>query len=171
MGARERERSMSARKAPAPAVKPLATNRKARHEYHILETLEAGIVLQGTEVKSLREGKANLKESYARVQDGEVFLVNCHISPYSHGNIENHDPVRKRKLLLNRREINKLQIKLNERGFTLVPLKFYLSRGKIKIQLGVAKGKKLYDKRESKRKKDLDREARAEMKSRQRDAY
>lgn len=162
---------MSARKAPAPAVKPLATNRKARHEYHILETLEAGIVLQGTEVKSLREGKANLKESYARVQDGEVFLVNCHISPYSHGNIENHDPVRKRKLLLNRREINKLQIKLNERGFTLVPLKFYLSRGKIKIQLGVAKGKKLYDKRESKRKKDLDREARAEMKSRQRDAY
>ncbi len=162
---------MAARKTPVAAEKPLATNRKARHEYHILETLEAGIVLQGTEVKSLREGKANLKESYARVQEGEVYLINCHISPYSHGNLQNHDPLRKRKLLLNRREINRLQTKLNERGFTLVALKFYLSRGKIKVQLGLAKGKKLYDKRESKRKKDMDREARAELKSGYRDAY
>ncbi len=162
---------MAARKSPAPAEKPLATNRKARHEYHILETVEAGIALQGTEVKSLREGKANLKESYARVQNGEVYLVNCHISPYSHGNVQNHDPMRKRKLLLHRREINKLQVKLNERGFTLVPLKFYLTRGKIKLQLGLAKGKKLYDKRDSKRKKDLDREARAELKSSSRDSW
>jgi SsrA-binding protein len=162
---------MAARKAPKPTEKPLATNRKARHEYHILETLEAGIVLQGTEVKSLRDGKANLKESYARVQEGEVFLINCHISPYSHGNLQNHEPVRKRKLLLNRREINRLQIKLNERGFTLVALKFYLSRGKIKLQLGLAKGKRLYDKRETKKNKDLEREARAELKSGLRDAY
>lgn len=162
---------MPARKAPKAADKPLATNRKARHEYHILETIEAGIALQGTEVKSLREGRANLKESYARVQNGEVFLVNCHISPYSHGNLQNHEPVRKRKLLLHRREIRRLQTKLNERGFTLVPLKFYLVRGKIKIQLGLAKGKKLYDKRDSKRKKDLDREARAELKTARRDAW
>jgi SsrA-binding protein len=162
---------MPARKAPKAEVKPLATNRKARHEYHILETVEAGIALQGTEVKSLREGRANLKESYARVQDGEVFLINCHISPYSHGNLQNHEPVRKRKLLLHRREIRRLQIKLNERGFTLVPLKFYLVRGKIKLQLGLAKGKKLYDKRDSKRKKDLDREARAELKTARRDAW
>jgi len=162
---------MAARKAPKTADKPLATNRKARHEYHILETLEAGIALQGTEVKSLREGRANLKESYARVQKGEVYLINCHISPYTHGNMQNHDPVRKRKLLLHRREISRLQTKLNERGFTLVPLKFYLVRGKIKIQLGLAKGKKLYDKRDAKRKKDLDREARAELKSGSRDAW
>jgi len=162
---------MAAKKATPPADKPLATNRKARHEYHILETIEAGIALQGTEVKSLREGKANLKESYARVQEGELFLINCHISPYSHGNLQNHDPVRKRRLLLHRREINKLQTKLNERGFTLVPLKFYLARGKIKLQLGLAKGKKLYDKRDSKKKKDLDREARSEMKASRRDAW
>jgi len=162
---------MAARKAPKTADKPLATNRKARHEYHILETLEAGIALQGTEVKSLREGRANLKESYARVQKGEVYLINCHISPYTHGNMQNHDPVRKRKLLLHRREISRLQTKLNERGFTLVPLKFYLVRGKIKVQLGLAKGKKLYDKRDAKRKKDLDREARAELKSGSRDAW
>ena len=162
---------MAAKKAKPPADKPLATNRKARHEYHILETFEAGIALEGTEVKSLRAGKANLKESYARFQEGEIFLINCHISPYSHGNLQNHDPVRKRKLLLHRREINKLQVKLNERGFTLVPLKFYLVRGKIKLQLGLAKGKKLYDKRDSKKKKDLDREARSEMKASRRDAW
>jgi len=156
---------MAGKKSSSERVKPLATNRKARHEYHILETIEAGVSLLGTEVKSLRNGKANLKESYARVQKGEVFLIGCHISPYSHGNYQNHDPLRKRKLLLRKREIRRLDTKLNERGFTLVPLKFYLRDGLIKVELGLAKGKKLYDKREAKKKKDLDREARAEMKT------
>lgn len=156
---------MTARKTQQDGVKVLATNRKARHEYHILDTIEAGISLLGTEVKSLRDGKANLKDSYARVKKGEAFLLNCHISPYSHGNIQNHEPLRQRKLLLHKREIRRLETKLNERGFTLVPLKLYLIDGRIKVELGLAKGKKLYDKRESKKRKDMDREARAALKS------
>ena len=145
--------------------KLLATNRKAYHEYFILDKLEAGVALLGTEVKSIREAKINLKESYAAVKEGEAFLFDCHISPYSHGNRENPDPTRTRKLLLHRQEIRKLIGKTQEKGLTLVPLRVYLKRGKIKIELGVARGKKLYDKRETERKKDSDREARAAVKA------
>lgn len=142
------------------SIKVLATNRRARHDYFIEEKLETGIALTGTEVKSLRQGRANLKESYALVRRGEIWLVNCHISPYSHGNLNNHEPLRERKLLLHRAEILKLERKKKLSGLTLVPLRFYLSRGKVKLELAVAKGKKLYDKRESIKRKDLDREAR-----------
>jgi SsrA-binding protein len=137
-----------------------ATNKKALHDYFILEKLEAGLVLLGTEVKSIRESRVNLKESYAAVKGGEAYLLNCHISPYSHGNRENPDPVRPRKLLLHQKEIRKLIGKTQERGLTLVPLRVYLRRGKIKVELGVARGKKLHDKRETERKKEMDREAR-----------
>jgi SsrA-binding protein len=146
--------------------KLIAKNKKAFHNYFILEKLEAGIVLSGTEVKAIREGRLNLKESYALIRDGEAFLLNCHISPYSHGNRQNHDPTRTRKLLLHRKEIRKLIGKTQEKGLTLVPLRVYLRRGKIKVELGVARGKRLYDKRETKRRKEMDREARAAMKTR-----
>ncbi len=146
--------------------KPVASNRKAFHDYFILEKLEAGIALLGTEVKSIREGRINLKDSYALVRDGEPFLLNCHISPYSHGNRENHDPLRSRKLLLHRKEIRKLIGKTQEKGLTLVPLRVYLKRGRIKVELGVARGKKEYDKRETERRKEADRETRAAMKTR-----
>jgi SsrA-binding protein len=146
--------------------KQVASNRKAFHEYFILEKLEAGISLQGTEVKSIRDGKVNLKESFATIKNGEAFLYDCHISPYTHGNRENHDPVRPRKLLLHRLEIKKLIGKTQEKGLTLVPLRMYLKKGRIKVELGVAKGKKLFDKRETERHKEMDREARAAIKSR-----
>ena len=144
--------------------KPVATNKKAFHDYFILEKLEAGICLLGTEVKAIREGRLNLKDSYAMVQGGEAFLFNCHISPYSHGNRENHDPTRTRKLLLHEREIRKLIGKTQEKGLTLVPLRVYLKRGRVKVEIGVARGKKLIDKRETERRKEADREARAAMK-------
>lgn len=144
--------------------KLIATNKKAFHDYFILEKLEAGICLAGTEVKAIREGRLNLKDSYALIRAGEVFLVNCHISPYSHGNRENHDPTRSRKLLLHAREIRKLIGKTQEKGLTLVPLRVYLRRGKVKFELGVAKGKKLFDKRETERRKEADKEARAAIK-------
>jgi SsrA-binding protein len=146
--------------------KQVASNRKAFHEYFILDKLEAGISLLGTEVKSIRDGKVNLKESFAAIKNGEAFLYDCHISPYSHGNRENHDPTRPRKLLLHHQEIRKLIGKTQEKGLTLVPLRMYLKRGRIKIELGVAKGKKLFDKRESERHKEMDREARIAIKSR-----
>jgi SsrA-binding protein len=146
--------------------KLFATNKKAFHDYSILEKLEAGIVLVGTEVKSIREARINLKDSYAMVKQGEAFLLNCHISPYSHGNRENHDPTRTRKLLLHDKEIRKLIGKTQEKGLTLVPLRVYLRRGKIKVELGIARGKKLYDKRETERRKEMDQEARAAMKQR-----
>ncbi len=130
--------------------KVVATNRKAFHDYTIEEKLEAGIVLTGTEVKSLREGRVNLRESYASVDRGEVFLHHCHISPYSHGNIMNHDPVRRRKLLLHRKQINKLLGKTQQKGLTLVPLRIYFSpRGQAKVEIALAKGKKQYDRREA----------------------
>ena len=144
--------------------KVIATNKKAFHDYFILERLEAGVALLGTEVKSIREGQINLKDSYAIVRGGEPFLLNCHISPYSHGNRENHEPTRTRKLLLHHQEIRKLIGKSQEKGLTLVPLRVYLKRGKVKVELGVARGKKLYDKRETERRKEQDREARAAMK-------
>ena len=137
-----------------------AANKKAFHEYFILDRLEAGIALAGTEVKSIRESRINLKESYAQIRNGEAYLLNCHISPYSHGNRQNHEPLRPRKLLLHRKEIRKLIGKTQEKGLTLVPLRVYLRRGKIKVELGVARGKKLHDKRETERKKEMDREAR-----------
>jgi SsrA-binding protein len=146
--------------------KVVATNKKAFHDYFILEKIEAGIALLGTEVKAIREGRLNLKDSYAIVQAGEAFLFNCHISPYSHGNRENHDPTRSRKLLLHMKEIRKLIGKTQEKGLTVVPLRVYLKRGRIKIELGVARGKKLIDKRETERRKEADREARAAMKHR-----
>ena len=147
-----------------PGHKLVATNKKAFHEYFILEKLEAGVSLLGTEVKSIREGRINLKDSYAGIREGEAFLFNCHISPYTHGNRENHEPTRTRKLLLQRKEIRKLIGKTQEKGLTLVPIRVYLKRGRVKIELGVAKGKKLYDKRETEKRKETDREARAAMK-------
>jgi SsrA-binding protein len=136
-----------------------AQNRKARHDYEILETLEAGIALQGTEVKSLREGKASLQDCYARVKDGQVFLYHFHISPYDKGNVYNHDPLRVRKLLLHRKEIRKLTGRVEEKGLTLVALKVYFKKGIAKVELALARGKKAYDKRESIAKRDAQREA------------
>ncbi|GAK55429.1 SsrA-binding protein [Candidatus Vecturithrix granuli] len=149
--------------------KLICANKKATHSYFIEERYETGVVLQGTEVKSLREGRANLKESYAKVKDGEVFLYNCHISPYSHGNRLNHDPIRPRKLLLRKREIRKLFGKVAERGYTLVPLSLYFTRGKAKLELGLGKGKKLYDKRQTMKERDAGREMERVFKQRQKD--
>ncbi|MCB0718555.1 MAG: SsrA-binding protein SmpB [Bacteroidetes bacterium] len=129
------------------ATKVIATNRKARHDYEISDRLEAGLVLQGTEVKSLREGKVNLKEAYCRVEGGEVFLVGANISPYRFGTFANHDPVRRRKLLLNRTEIVKLEKATQQKGYTLVPLSIYFKNGRAKLEVGVGRGKKLFDKR------------------------
>ncbi|MDN5332504.1 MAG: SsrA-binding protein [Tepidanaerobacteraceae bacterium] len=141
------------------ATRDLVTNRKARHDYHILETYEAGIALAGTEVKSLREGKANLKDSFARVEKGELYLYNMHISPYEKGNIHNKDPLRPRKLLMHRKEIDRLYGLVKEKGVTLIPLRVYLNeRGLVKVELAVAKGKTLYDKREDIKRRDAQRE-------------
>ena len=144
-----------------------ATNRKAYHDYAVEETFEAGIVLRGTEVKSIREGRVNLQDSFAAIKDGEVFLHNCHISPYSHGNIMNHDPTRSRKLLLHRKEINKLMGRTQQKGLTIVPLKFYFSkRGQAKVEIGLAKGKKHYDRRESIKSREAGREVARALKER-----
>jgi SsrA-binding protein len=138
--------------------KVITTNKKAFHEYHIFETYQAGIVLSGTEIKSIRAGRVNLKDGFAKIEDGEVWLYNSHISPYDMGNRYNHEPERKRKLLLTKQEIRKLNGKMKESGYTIVPLKLFLSNGWAKIDLGLAKGKKLYDKREAKAQKDVKRE-------------
>lgn len=143
----------------------VATNRKAYHDYAIEEKFEAGIVLRGTEVKSLREGKVNLRDSYASIDRGEVFLHHCHISPYSHGNIANHEPLRTRKLLLHRKQINKLLGKTQQKGLTLVPLRIYFTaRGHAKIEIAVAKGKKVYDRREAIKDREAGREMERAMK-------
>ncbi len=147
--------------------KAVATNRKAYHDYFIEDKLEAGIMLHGTEVKSLREGRVNLMDSYASVRDGEVFLHHCHISPYSHGNIMNHEPLRTRKLLLHRKEINKLLGRTQQQGLTLIPLRIYFSkRGLAKVELGLAKGKKQHDRRESDKTREAGREVERAMKER-----
>jgi SsrA-binding protein len=147
--------------------KVVATNRKAYHDYFIEEKLEAGVMLRGTEVKSLRDGRVNLQDSYASVDDGEVFLHHCHISPYSHGNIMNHDPLRARKLLLHRKEINKLIGKTQQKGLTLIPLRIYFSKqGKAKVELALAKGKKQYDRRESIKAREAGREVERAIKDR-----
>ena len=146
--------------------KVVATNRKAFHDYAIQEKLEAGIVLKGTEVKSLREGRVNLRDSYASVDHGQVVLHHCHISPYSHGNIMNHDPLRPRRLLLHRREISKLLGKTQQKGLTLIPLRIYFSsRGRAKVEIALAKGKKQYDRREAIKAREAGREVERAMKS------
>ncbi|WP_374721490.1 SsrA-binding protein SmpB [Peribacillus tepidiphilus] len=147
--------------------KQIAQNKKAYHDYFIEETYEAGIVLQGTEIKSIRAGRVNLKDSYARIHKGEIFLYNMHISPYEQGNRYNHDPLRTRKLLLHRREINKLIGETKEQGYTLVPLKVYLKNGFAKVLIGLAKGKKQYDKREDLKKKEAKREIERAFRERQ----
>lgn len=151
----------------ADSIKVITENRKARHDYHVEETFEAGIVLAGTEVKSLRAGKANLKDSFARVDHGEIFLFNAHISPYEQGNRFNHDPLRTRKLLMHAHEIRKLIGKVQEKGLTLVPLKMYFKNGKAKVQLALAKGKKLYDKRDDMAARDAKRDMEVAFRERQ----
>ncbi|HYP00757.1 MAG TPA: SsrA-binding protein SmpB [Pyrinomonadaceae bacterium] len=149
-------------------VKALLTNRAAYHEYHILNTYEAGVAFKGTEVKSVRAGQIQLKESYVAVRDGEVWLFNAHISPYAYGNRDNHEATRTRKLLLHRREIDKLEQEATVKGMTLVVTRVYLKKGRIKFEIGVARGKKLYDKRETEMRRTVDRETRAALKERNR---
>ncbi len=139
-------------------IKIVCQNRKAYHDYEILETYEAGLVLQGTEVKALREGRANLKDSYVIIKDGEAYLLNCHISPYSHGNIMNHDPLRTRKLLLHKKEILKLMGKAAIKGYTIIPLKIYFKGPWAKVEIALARGKKIYDKRAKIKEKEMQRE-------------
>lgn len=140
--------------------KIVATNRKARHEYSIEDTIEAGIVLNGTEVKSIRQGKLNVGDSYASIEDGEAYVHNMHISPYEQGNIYNVDPLRKRKLLLHKREIRRLAQDIQLKGYTLIPLSVYIKDGKVKIEIATAKGKKLYDRRQDIAKRDAERRIR-----------
>ena len=146
----------------------IADNRKARHDYHLYETWEAGIVLLGTEVKAIREGRVNLRDSYGRVEGSEIFLYKIHISPYSHRGYAEHEPLRRRKLLLNRAEIKKLVGKTTERGFTLVPVRMYFKGGRVKVAISLAKGKKTHDKRETIRRREIERETRAMVKGRTR---
>ncbi|MBL8124886.1 MAG: SsrA-binding protein SmpB [Pyrinomonadaceae bacterium] len=146
--------------------KEIINNRQAYHEYHILDKFEAGAVLVGTEVKSIMAGRIQLKDSYVSVKDGEVWLMNAHISPYSHGNKQNHDPLRTRKLLLHRKEIEKLERETTVKGMTLVVTAIYWKNGRIKFEIGVAKGKKLYDKRETEMRKTVDKETRQQLKER-----
>ena len=148
------------------AERPVADNRKARHDYHVLETFEAGLALSGTEVKAIREGRVNLRESYCRLEAGEAWLVGAHIGQYSHSGYAAHDPERPRKLLLNRSELNKLLGKTTERGLTIVPLKMYFKGPRVKLAIALARGKKTFDKRETIRRREIDRETRAAVKSR-----
>jgi SsrA-binding protein len=146
--------------------KEVVRNRQAFHNYEILEKFEAGLVLTGTEIKSAREGRVNLKDAYGIVKSGEIWLLNCHISPYSHGNYANHDPLRTRKMLLRRSEINRLIGRTTERGLTLVPLRMYLKDGLLKCELALAKGRKVHDKREVERKKTIDKETKQALSER-----
>lgn len=147
------------------SVKVVSQNKKAYADYHIDETIEAGIVLTGTEVKSLRQGKANLKDSYVIIKDNEAWLLNCHISPYSHGNIFNHDPLRTRKLLLHRKEIERLRGKIQQQGYTLIPLKLYFKGPYVKVEIALAKGRKKYEKRDIIKKKEAQREIERALKN------
>ena len=155
-------------KARAAAQRMIAENRKARHDYHVLESWEAGLVLLGTEVKAIREGRVNLRDSYARVDRGEVWLENVHISPYSHTGYAHHEERRQRKLLLHEHEIRKMAVRVAEKGLTLVPLQMYYKNGRVKVQLALVKGKQLHDKRETIRRREVDRETRAAVKTRSR---
>ena len=156
---------MAEQTAREKAQSSIAENRKAFHDFHLLETFEAGIVLLGTEVKAIREGRVNLRDSFARVEGREVFIYNVHISPYSHRGYADHEPLRKRKLLLHRSEIRKLIGKTVEKGMTLVPTRLYFKDGRVKVAVSIAKGKKDYDKRETIKKRETDRETRAAVKS------
>lgn len=151
--------------ARGTGTKLIADNRRARHDFELLERFEAGIILTGTEVKSLRLGKVNLKEAFCRIKDGEVFVNNMNISPYEEGNRENHDPTRVRKLLLHHAEIDKLTRKVDERGFSLVPTRIYFKESRAKLEIGLARGKQLHDKRESLKRKEADREMAKAIKS------
>jgi SsrA-binding protein len=148
------------------SIKVICRNRKARHDYHIEATFEAGIVLKGSEVKSLRQGRGNLKDGYAGIRGGEAYLYNVHISPYAQASRDNPDPVRDRKLLLHKKEIRRLIGKTQERGYTLIPLQMYFKEGRAKVELALARGKKLYDKRESLRRKTMEREVKKAFKQR-----
>ena len=148
------------------AQRVIADNRKAFHDYHVLDSWEAGLALLGTEVKAIREGRVNLRDSFARVNNGEVWLMNVHISPYSHTGYAHHDERRQRKLLLHRHEIQKLTGQVNQKGLTLVPLQLYFKNGRVKVAVSLAKGKKEYDKRETIKRREADRETRAAIKSR-----
>ena len=148
--------------------RPIADNRKAFHDYHVLESWEAGVVLLGTEVKAIREGRVNLRDSFARIDRGEVWLMNVHISPYSHSGYAHHEERRQRKLLMHDHEIRKLTGRVVEKGLTLVPLQMYYKKGRVKVQLALVKGKQLHDKRETLRRREVDRETRAAVKARQR---
>ena len=150
------------------AQRTIADNRKALHDYHVLDTWEAGVALLGTEVKAIREGSVNLRDSFARVDNGEIWLMNVHISPYSHTGYAHHDERRQRKLLLHRHEIQKLMGRVAEKGLTLVPLRMYLKKGRVKVALALAKGKQAHDKRETIRRREVDRETRAAIKARAR---
>jgi len=147
-------------------VKEIAANRQAFHNYEVIEKFEAGLVLTGTEIKSARDGRINLKDAYGLVKAGEIWLLNCHISPYSHGNYANHEPLRTRKLLLRRAEINRLIGRTTERGLTLVPLRMYLKDGRLKCELALAKGRKVHDKREVSRRKTIEKETRQALSER-----
>lgn len=149
-----------------PGQKLIASNRKAFHDYFVLQKLEAGVSLTGTEVKSLREGRANLKDSYVDIENGEAWLRAAHISPYTHGNLQNHDPERKRKLLLHRREIEKLRVQTAEKGLTIVPLRLYFKGSRVKAEIAVVRGKRQFDKRESEKKREVERELAAARKER-----
>ena len=155
-----------ARDRRAPAASCIADNRKAHHDYHLLETFEAGLALTGTEVKAMREGRANLRDSYCRIDRGEAFLLNAHVGQYSHGGSASHDPLRPRKLLLHQQEIRKLLGKTTEKGMTIVPLRMYFKNGRAKLAIALAKGKKTYDKRETIRRREAERETRAAIKGR-----
>ncbi|MCB1183767.1 SsrA-binding protein SmpB [bacterium] len=144
-------------KSDTSGIKIIAQNKRAFHEYEILDRWEAGLVLLGTEVKALRNGRVNLGDSYGEIREGEAWVVKMHIGPYEMGNRENHEPFRRRKLLLNRREIRKILPKVEERGLTLVPMKLYFKKGRVKLELGLGRGKKLHDKRDTKAKKDVER--------------
>ncbi len=148
-------------------IKVLQKNKKAFFNYEVVESLECGVVLEGTEVKSIRNGKFSFTDAYVRIRDGELVLIGLHISPYSHGNINNHEPLRDRILLANRQEIKKLQRKVDEKGYTLIPLKVYLKRNRIKVEIGLGRGKKVHDKRNAIRERDLKRDAQRDMKIRQ----
>jgi len=150
---------------PDSGEKLVASNKKALHDYFIVQKFEAGLMLTGTEVKSLRDGRANLKDAYVTFKDGEAFLFGAHISPYTHGNIQNHDPERTRKLLLHRNEIEKLRVQTVEKGLTVVPLRLYFKGSRVKVEIAIVRGKKQYDKRETERTREADREAAQAMKS------
>ncbi len=150
------------------AQRVIADNRKAFHDYHVLDTWEAGLALLGTEVKAIREGRVNLRDSFARLDRGEVWLMNVHISPYSHTGYAHHDERRQRKILLHRHEIQKLAGQVNQKGLTLVPLQMYFKNGRVKVALALVKGKQAHDKRETIRRREIDRETRAAVKARSR---